>query len=174
MTDQSASDPNWFRKVLGRYPTGVCAVTGLTPEGDFVAMVVGSFTSVSLSPPLVAFLPMRTSHTWARLRECPSLCINVLAEEQETLCRRLASRDPDKYDGLSHRTSPSGAPILDDIVAWIDCTCDTVHEAGDHDIVVCAVNHLGIESGEAPLLFFEGGYGAFTFLSTMDTAPTPR
>lgn len=160
-----ATNLSWFRQVLGRYPTGVCAVTGVMPSGELVAMVVGSFTSVSLDPPLVAFLPARNSSSWAKLQECVSLCINVLSADQEAICRQLASRDPGKLAGLSHRRSPSGAPILDGVVSWIDCSCTAIHEAGDHDIAVCAVAHLDVEEGETPLVFLEGGYGAFAAAS---------
>jgi 3-hydroxy-9,10-secoandrosta-1,3,5(10)-triene-9,17-dione monooxygenase reductase component len=159
--EKIATNPEWFRQVLGRYPTGVCAVTGVMPTGELAAMVVGSFTSVSLDPPLVAFLPARSSSSWVKLRQCVSLCINVLSIEQESVCRRLASRDPDKMAGLSHRRSPSGSPIIDGVVAWIDCAYESIHQAGDHDIAICAVAHLDIEQGESPLVFLEGGYGAF-------------
>lgn len=168
--EKSATNPTWFRQVLARYPTGVCAITGVMPTGEVVAMVVGSFTSVSLEPPLVAFLPARSSSSWAKLKDCASLCINVLSADQETVCRRLASRDPDKMAGLSHRLSPSGAPIFDGVVAWIDCTCIEIHEAGDHYIAVCAVAHLDIAEGVLPLVFLEGGYGAFAAAPLATTA----
>lgn len=128
-------------------------------------MVVGSFTSVSFDPPLVTFLPARSSSSWAKLQECGSLCINVLSANQEAICRRWASRDPDKLAGLSHRRSPSGAPIFDGVVSWIDCICVAVHEAGDHDIAACAVAHLDVEDGASPLVFLQGGYGAFAAAS---------
>ena len=159
--EKSAANPTWFRNVLGRYPTGVCAIAGVMPSGEVVAMVVGSFTSVSLDPPLIAFLPAHNSGSWAKLKHCKSLCINVLSADQEALCRRLASRDPDKLASLSHRHSPAGSPILDGVVAWVECTLVAIHEAGDHDIAVCAVSHLDIADGAAPLVFLEGGYGTF-------------
>ena len=163
--EKSATNATWFRHVLGRYPTGVCAITGVMPSGEVVAMVVGSFTSVSLEPPLVAFMPARSSGSWAKLKECFSLCINVLSADQESVCRRLASRDPDKLAGLGYCSSPSGAMILDGVVAWIDCTCVAIHEAGDHDIAVCTVAHLDIAEGVPPLVFHEGGYGTFAAMS---------
>ena len=54
-----------FRQVLGQYPTGVCVVTAIHPDGEAVGMTIGSFTSVSLDPPLVGFMPERTSSSWA-------------------------------------------------------------------------------------------------------------
>lgn len=169
--EKTATNCAWFRQVLGRYPTGVCAITGVMPTGELAAMVVGSFTSVSLDPPLVAFLPARNSSSWAKLQDCASLCVNILSADQESICRRLASRDPNKLAGLSHRPSPSGAPIFDGVVAWIDCTCVSIHEAGDHDIAICSVAHLDTAEGASPLVFLEGDYKAFApeVLETIDT-----
>ncbi len=78
-----------FRQVLGQYPTGVCVVTAIHPDGEAVGMTIGSFTSVSLDPPLVGFMPERTSSSWARLRECGTrFCVNILSEGHEGIGRR--------------------------------------------------------------------------------------
>jgi flavin reductase (DIM6/NTAB) family NADH-FMN oxidoreductase RutF len=94
---QSDIDPKWFRQVLAQYPTGVCVVTSVTEQGAPVAMIVGSFTSVSLKPPLIAFFPSRDSSSWAKLRHCRSFCVNILSSDQEAICQRLASKDADKF-----------------------------------------------------------------------------
>ncbi|WP_242147121.1 flavin reductase family protein [Sphingomonas sp. BAUL-RG-20F-R05-02] len=153
-----------FRRVLGHYPTGVCVVTTADPEGAPTGMVVGSFTSVSLDPPLVAFFPDRKSSSWPRIQKVGKFCVNVLAADQQDLCRRFATPGVDKFAGVTHRTSANGSPILDGVVAWIDCDLDVVHEAGDHFIVLGRVVALEVEGPGAPLLFFQGGYGAFSQL----------
>ncbi|MGI8677468.1 MAG: flavin reductase family protein [Jatrophihabitans sp.] len=157
-----AEDADWFRRVLGQYPTGVSVVTGIAADGSAVGLAVGSFTSVSLDPPLVAFLPAATSSTWPKIRQAGRFCVNVLAADQEPVCRTFASRASDKFAGLSWRPASSGAPILDGAVAWVDCDLDTVHEAGDHLIVIGRVRDLHIERPTLPLLFFQGGYGRFS------------
>lgn len=167
---QQGIDPLKFRQTLGHYPTGVVVVTGIADTGTPVAMVVGSFTSVSLDPPLVAFLPIRSSKTFELLRTAPSFCINVLADDQEDLCRRLARSDPDRFATVHWTPAPSGAPIIDGVVAAIDCTFDSVLEGGDHLIVLGAVTDLQIVNPTAPLLFFQGGYGSFTPLSLVARA----
>ena len=154
-------DPKWYRQVLAQYPTGVCVVTSVGPQGEPIAMIVGSFTSVSLRPPLVAFFPARDSNSWAKLRQCESFCVNILSSRQETLCRQFASKDANKFGSTAHRLSRRGNPILDGVVAWIDCRRYAVNEAGDHDIVLGEVLELDVESEELPLLFFQGGYGRF-------------
>ena len=165
------TNPKWFRQVLGQYPTGVCVVTATPPDQPQVGMVVGSFTSVSLDPPLVAFLPDRSSTTWPKIQAAGKFCVNILGAEQEGLCRHFASKVPNKMEGVAHRISRLGAPILNDSVAWIDCEIESVSEAGDHYIVVGRVHDLHIESGGLPLLFFHGGYGRFSPLSLV--APDP-
>lgn len=150
-----------FRRVLGHYPTGVCVVTAIDPDGAASGMVVGSFTSVSLDPPLVAFLPDKSSTSWPRIERAGRFCVNVLASDQGDLCRRFASKGEDKFAGLAHRVSANGSPVLDGVVAWIDCTLDAVHEAGDHYIVLGRVHELDISRPDQPLLFFRGKYGNF-------------
>jgi len=160
--DAPAIDPKWYRQVLGQYPTGVCVVTGQTPEGEFVAMVVGSFTSVSLNPPLVAFFPDRNSSSWAKLKGCDRFCVNILGADQEPVCRKLASKDPDKFSGTPYRLSSRGSPIVDGVVAWIECDRYAVTDAGDHEMVTGLVREMDVVGGGLPLLFFQGGYGRFT------------
>jgi 3-hydroxy-9,10-secoandrosta-1,3,5(10)-triene-9,17-dione monooxygenase reductase component len=150
-----------FRHVLSHYPTGVCVVTAIEADGRASGMVVGSFTSVSLSPPLVAFFPDKASTSWPKIERAGRFCVNVLASDQGELCRRFASKGEDKFAGVAHRVSTNGSPVLDDVVAWIDCTLDAVHEAGDHFIVLGRVQELDIIRPDQPLLFFRGKYGAF-------------
>lgn len=154
-----------FRRVLGHYPTGVCVVTAIDDLGVPVGMVVGSFTSVSLDPPLVAFFPDKRSTSWPRIAAAGKFCVNVLGSDQEALCRQIAGKGPDKFAGVSHRTSTNGSPILDGVVAWVDCSLHAVHEAGDHYIVLGEVVELETESTNRPLLFFQGGYGEFAILN---------
>jgi len=168
---REAANPRWFRQVLGQYPTGVCVITASPPQQRPAGMAVGSFTSVSLDPPLVAFLPDRSSSSWPKIQSAGRFCVNILGSEQEPICRRFASKVADKFDGLPYRLSALGSPIIEESVAWIDCELHSVQEAGDHYIVVGRVHDLQIESSGLPLLFFQGGYGAFSPLSL--TAPDP-
>ena len=83
----------------------------------------------------------------------------MLAWDQQDLCRRFASKGGDKFAGVTHGVSAGGSPVLEGIVAWIDCMLHAVHEAGDHYIVLGRVQELDIARGEEPLLFFRGRYG---------------
>ena len=166
-TAAGAIDPGLFRETLGHYPTGVAVVTGIDASGSPVGMVVGTFSSISLEPPLVSFSPQKSSRTFAALRECATFCVNVLASDQEDVCRLIASGGPDKFSAVGWTAAPGGAPVLDDVVAWVECAWDQVIEAGDHYIVLGAVRDLGVPRAVAPLLFFQGGYGKFSSPSLM-------
>ena len=160
-----ANDPRWFRTVLGNFPTGVVIVTAQGQQGP-VGMTVGSFTAVSLNPPLVAFLPDRNSSTFSQIREAGNFCVNVLSADQTELCRQFATKGPEKYSGVTWEPADvSGAPRLAGSLAWIDCDINAVHDAGDHYIVVGAVHALGLFDARLPLLFFQGGYGHFSAMS---------
>lgn len=160
-TGPAGFDGATFRRVLGHYPTGVCIVTAAPPGEPRAGMVVGSFGSVSLEPPLVAFFPDRASSTWPRIERAGGFCVNVLASDQRDLCGRFAARGGDKFANVTHRLSANGSPILDGVIAWIDCELQAVHEAGDHHIVLGRVVALDVDRPERPLLFFQGGYGEF-------------
>ncbi|MGE2833112.1 flavin reductase family protein [Mycobacterium sp. SMC-4] len=162
MTESRASDPLWYRKVLGQYPTGVCAVTATDADGHRAGFVVGSFTSVSLDPPLIAFFPDKGSTSWPRIKAAGRFCVNVLSADQEFVCRQFAAKGIDKFAGITVRDSDFGSPIIDGAVAWIDCELGDVYEAGDHYVAYGKVLDLDVAGGGQPLLFFQGGYGRFS------------
>jgi 3-hydroxy-9,10-secoandrosta-1,3,5(10)-triene-9,17-dione monooxygenase reductase component len=154
-------EPNRFRHVLGHFCSGVAVITameGTTPVG----FACQSFTSLSLDPPLVSFSPARTSTTWPRIRKAGRFAANILAEDQEDLCRAFAVSGADKFSGIDWSPGPTGSPVLGGGIAWIDCEVANEYEAGDHLIVVGAVLDLGVERDTLPLLFFRGGYGRMT------------
>ncbi|MCX4815223.1 flavin reductase family protein [Streptomyces sp. NBC_01239] len=157
----SPGDQARFRQVLGNFPTSVVAITTTMPDGRPETMIVGSFTSVSLEPPLVAFLADRSSRTFPKIREAGRYCVNALASDQEILCRSMATRGADRFDGIPWQPSPLGNPVLDGVVAWVDCELEKVVEIGDHHLAVGRVRALRAESAKTPLLFFRGGYGDY-------------
>lgn len=150
-----------FRGVLGNYPTGVCIVTSVEADGTPVGMSVGSFTSISLDPPLVGFFPAASSTSWPRIRASGRFGVNVLADDQQALCARFARSDRPRFEGVGYMVSAEGLPRIDGIVAWIACDLEAVLEVGDHEIAVGRVSALDAARDRAPLLFCRGGYGAY-------------
>ena len=158
----SSIDPMEYRATLGTYPTGVVIISADTTEGP-VGLAIGSFTSVSLDPPLIGFLPGKGSTTWPKIEAAGSFCVNILAADQLSVCRAFAAKDGDKYGSLTHRTEVTGAPVIDGVLSWIDCTLESVAEAGDHWWVMGRVQAMKIERDDiGALLFYRGTYGDFT------------
>ena len=151
-------DSERFRKVLGHYPTGISVVTAMSSDGP-VGMVVGTFTSVSLDPPLVAFMPAKSSTSWPLIRDAGAFCANVLSAEQEELCRNFSKRGGNKFEGVEWTPGASGSPVLDGVIAWVDCDIDQIVESGDHYIVIGRVRDLDIVQSVTPLAFFRGEFG---------------
>jgi len=158
----SAADGARFRQVLGHFPTGVTVVTANTDDGP-VGLCVGSFTSVSLAPPLVAFCAGDSSTSYPRIETAGHFCVNILADDQEEIARVFADKGDDKFSGIGWRPSVvTRAPVINDVLAWIDCEIDAIHEAGDHWIVVGRVLDLEIGHEGGPLVFFRGGFGRYS------------
>lgn len=156
------TDSQRFRQVLGAFPTGVTVVTALGADGRPVGMAVGSFTSVSLDPPLIVYLPARTSTSFPRIRRASSFCVNVLGAHQQDLCRAFASKGGDKFAGVEWSPTPSGAPRLHGVEAWIDCTPYRITTAGDHFLVIGRVEALDCTDAGHPMVFHRGRYGHVT------------
>jgi flavin reductase (DIM6/NTAB) family NADH-FMN oxidoreductase RutF len=151
-------DPRLMREVLGHFASGVTVVTADTEDGP-IGFTCQSFSSLSLDPPLIAFAPARTSQTWPRLRDMGRFCVNVLAEGQDAVSQNFARSGADKFAGVAWTPSPHGAPVLDDVVAWIDGELWAEYDGGDHTIVVARVLDLGAHPDRRPLLFHRGSYG---------------
>ena len=146
-----------FRHVLGHVPTGVVAITA--NNGGPVGMAVGSFVSISLEPPLVGFFVDRGSSTWPRVERAGAFAVNVLGEHHEELCRRFAQKEADRFAGVGWSSGAhSGAPLIDDALAWIECEIADVVDSGDHRLVVGAVRELRVGTRGRPLVFHRGGY----------------
>jgi 3-hydroxy-9,10-secoandrosta-1,3,5(10)-triene-9,17-dione monooxygenase reductase component len=158
----SAIDGARFRQVLGHFPTGVTVITAAADDGP-VGLCVGSFFSVSLDPPLVAFGAAKSSTSYPKIEASGHFCVNVLADDQEEVGRVFASTGGEKFAGIGWRPAAgTSAPVLNDVLAWIDCEIDAVHEAGDHWIVIGRVLDLEVGHEGGPLVFFRGGFGRFT------------
>jgi 3-hydroxy-9,10-secoandrosta-1,3,5(10)-triene-9,17-dione monooxygenase reductase component len=151
-----------FRDVLGRYCSGVTVVTSMS-GGQPVGMTCQSFSSVSLDPPLVMFIPAKTSRAWPVMQRAGHFCVNFLAADQAEISNVMASKGADKFAGIDWSPSKTGAPLLDGVVGYVDCTVHSVHEAGDHYVVIGRVQDMDLTEppdGVAvdPLLYFEGSY----------------
>jgi 3-hydroxy-9,10-secoandrosta-1,3,5(10)-triene-9,17-dione monooxygenase reductase component len=149
-----------FRDVLGRFASGVTVITAMS-GGAPVGLTCQSFSSVSLNPPLVLFIPAKTSRAWPAIQRSGKFCVNFLAADQAELSNQMASKGIDKFSGVSWQPAPAtGSPVIDGTLGFVDCQVQSVHEAGDHYVVVGRVLDLGSHEADKPLLFFEGQYAS--------------
>lgn len=153
-----------FRAVLGHMPTGVTVVTSVQGEKP-LGFTIGSFSSVSLDPPLVGFFAQDDSDTWAAMAPSGKFCVNVLDHSQPELCWKFAKSGTDtaRFDGVAWSMSPTGCPVLDEVLAWIDCEVEEIYTMGDHYFVLGRVVDLSHKDGDdhVPLVFFRGQLGGF-------------
>jgi flavin reductase (DIM6/NTAB) family NADH-FMN oxidoreductase RutF len=147
-----------FRSVLGRVPTSVGVVAGTGPDGVPVGLTIGTFTSVSLDPPLIAFCPGGNSTSWPKIRPMGRFCVSLLAADQDDVCSAFASKRPDKFSGLDWDLGRNGSPRLDGAVAWVECDLQNEYDAGDHTLVIARVTALEAGTGGAPMVFLGGRY----------------
>lgn len=146
-----------FRAALGLFATGVTIVTTRTAEGVPVGLTVNSFNSVSLAPPLVLWSLGLKAGSLAVFRQASHYAIHVLAAEQRALAERFAAR-VDRFAGLTLRQGRGGVPLLDDCAAVFECRSRSLHEEGDHLILVGAVEHCSARAGAQPLIFHGGRF----------------
>ncbi len=150
-------DPQRFRQALGHFATGVTVIAGVDGT-EPVGFACQAFAALSLDPPLVLCCPAKTSASWPRLARTGRFCANVLAAEQRELARRFGVSGADKFDGVSWSPDPSGLPVLAGVLTWASCAIETVHEAGDHFVVIARVVDLGDSTAGNPLLFYRGRF----------------
>ena len=150
-------DSREFRRVFGHVATGVTVVTTADEEGP-AGFACQAFAPLSLDPPLVLFCPAKTSRAWPQMQRAGYFCVNLLSHDQLELSNGFASKGADKFHGVTWRPSATGAPLLDGVLGWVDCTVYAVHEAGDHYVVIGRVMDLGVEEAPHPLLFYKGQY----------------
>lgn len=148
-----------MKSVLSSFCTGVAVITARGADGRPAGMAVQSFSSVSLDPPLVCFCPARTSTTWPRIQAAGAFAVNILAADQQELCRRFAVTGGDKFAGAAWRPGGNGAPLLDGALATVECDLEAVLDGGDHAIALGRVTALTAHREGAPLLYFRRTYG---------------
>lgn len=156
-------DPAEFRRVMGHFATGVAVVTSCRDDGSAAGLTVSAVSSVSLTPVMILVCVDRGSQTHAWIEQSGRYAVNFLEEGRgETLARRFAESDPeDRFRGTAWHAEHTGAPVLDDALAWMDCRVSAAVPAGDHTVFLGEVLSADAREG-TPLLYYRGGYGRFT------------
>jgi 3-hydroxy-9,10-secoandrosta-1,3,5(10)-triene-9,17-dione monooxygenase reductase component len=163
----AAVDAVRFRQALGHFCTGVTVVAAMAGRSP-VGFACQSFAAVSLDPPLVLFCPGKSSRTWPLIEDAGCFCVNVLAHDQHDVSAVFGRAGADKFAASGWSSAPSGSPILDGVLAWVDCAVERVLDGGDHWIVLGRVLALAEQPDRRPLLFYRGAYTV-----TEAAEPTP-
>jgi len=146
---------------MGHFATGVTVLTTALGE-ELHGMTANAVCSVSLDPLLVLVCVNKQARTHPVLTKSGVFGVNVLGEGQEQVSRLFADDSADSehnLTGLAYRRGVTGAPILEDCLAYVDCRVVATYPAGDHTIFVGAVEDVGVLRDGRPLIFFRGGYG---------------
>lgn len=148
-----------FRRALGHFASAVTVVTAKLKSGHLAGVTVTAFSSLSLEPPLVLICIDRRARIHDHLAVDGYFAVNILAEDQETVSRRFASSEPDPFREIGYTEGASGAPLIHDAVAAIECKIVDLLPGGDHTIIVGEVEAAKIHEGK-PLMYFRGGYAS--------------
>jgi flavin reductase (DIM6/NTAB) family NADH-FMN oxidoreductase RutF len=149
-----------FKAAMRRFATGVTIVT--TRNGDVIhGFTVNAFASVTADPPTVLVCVNRDARAHPIITESGAFCVNILALEQRPIAEKFQGGEPhERFSGIVHRAGPSGSPILDDVLAYVDCTVEEEVTAGTHTIFVGRVLEAGERRG-APLGYYDRAYRDF-------------
>jgi flavin reductase (DIM6/NTAB) family NADH-FMN oxidoreductase RutF len=150
-------DSDTFRAALGRFSCGITVLTARDSKGRDHGMTVSAFCSVSLEPPLVLVCIGHEATMHGLMMHVEHVGISVLSSVQEAVSRRFADPESDRFDGIGYSRGEAGVALPDDALVHLECDVVARHEAGDHTIVVCAVERAVAFDGR-PLLYYRGGY----------------
>jgi flavin reductase (DIM6/NTAB) family NADH-FMN oxidoreductase RutF len=147
-----APDPMLFRKVMGRFATGVTVITA-EAQGGVRGMTANAFMSGSLSPPLCVISVARKARLHRTLHDTRSFGVSMLAQGQEAISRHFAGQGPAEPEVLFEHMA--GVPVLADVCAALSAEIEARHDCGDHTLFVGRV--VALRDDERPPLVFHGG-----------------
>ncbi|MBT5050350.1 MAG: flavin reductase family protein [Rhodospirillaceae bacterium] len=152
-------DPREFRDTVGCFATGITIITTIDGDGGPVGLTANSFTSLSLDPPMVLFCLDRKVASFDAFQTGAHFAVNILADGQTDTSNRFAKSGPEKWTGFEFDCWDTDCPILRGCLANMECSVASIHEGGDHVIVIGEVTRMTHADGETnPLLYYRGRY----------------
>ena len=152
-----AIDAQLYRRTCARFATGITVVTVVDSNGDPHGMTVNSFSSVSLDPPLVLVSIDLRNAILGHFLSSSFFAINILAEHQEGLSQRFSSAAANRFEGVAWAGAESGPPLLEGVLAQLECSVVRIFEAGDHTVLIGEVLRSGYRAGR-PLVYLDSAY----------------
>ncbi|HWD24968.1 MAG TPA: flavin reductase family protein [Acidimicrobiales bacterium] len=156
---------------MGRFASGVTVVAAIE-DGQPIGFTCQSFVSLSLDPPLIAICPAKSSTSWPKMISAGRFSVNVLAGDQAGEATAFAVSGGDKFEGVGWRIGRFGTPIIDGVVVSIECDLRSIHETGDHELVVGEVLALDA-SDRDPLIFYRGRFTSLPDICSADVRTDP-
>jgi flavin reductase (DIM6/NTAB) family NADH-FMN oxidoreductase RutF len=150
-------DPDAFRAILGRFATGVTVVTTTDASGNDHGMTVSAFASLSLDPPLILICIERVASMHDLICEADYFAVNILCTAQEAIARRFAETGAQRFTGVGYKKGQQGVPVLNDVLAYMECRRVANHDGGDHTIIV-GETETAVVRDARPLLYYRGGF----------------
>jgi len=139
-------DQDKKKTALRMIPYGLYVLTAESPAGT-AAATVNWVTQASFAPPLVAVGVKADSGIHAIIKESNTFALNVLGKGQQALAFTFfkpATREGSTISGEPFRAGATGAPILSNTPAYVECRLVATVEKGDHSIFVGEVVEAGV------------------------------
>jgi flavin reductase (DIM6/NTAB) family NADH-FMN oxidoreductase RutF len=146
-----------LRNALGSFATGVTIITTRDREGKLHGMTANSFSSVSLTPPLVLWSASLYAQSLPAFQEGNHFVVNILAFDQIPLSNAFAKQSDDKFINVGHIIAESGAPVIIGAAAHFECRNEFRHYGGDHIIFIGHVERFAY-TDKPTLMFCRGKY----------------
>ena len=158
---QTTTEHIQFRKVMGRFITGVTVVTARA--GDEVhGMTCNAFCSISITPLTVMVSIAKNTRSERLIEKGGVFAVNILSETQSYLADRFAGRHKDKegnrFEGFEWEPAVTGAPIFTGIQAYVDCKVMKAYDGGTHTLYLGKVVASHLDDSQHPLVFYQSRY----------------
>ena len=146
-------DNTALKKAFGSFATGVAVATSHSS-----GFTINSFSSLSLSPPLIIFNIYKTETDHADFLKNNSFVINFLSREQEDVSRLFATKDPEKVNKTQHTISENKNIVLNDTLGHIELSVFQQIDIADHVLVIGQVQNLETDDNKKPLIYYRSTY----------------
>ena len=156
-------DPELLRRAMRAWTTGVAILTA-AHDGETYGMTINSFNSLSLDPPMVSVTVQNTTHIHDLIRDAQTFGVTILAAAQRGLAEDFAGRKhgPERMDGIGLQSLATGAPILTEGLASLDCRVTQTIVLGKNTMFLAEVAAVQFHSTENPLVYHDRKYRQLT------------
>jgi len=137
-------------------------VVGVKQDAQINAFTATWLTQVSFTPPLVALGIKKDSHSFEMIKQGRVFSVNVLGKDQKSIAEhfvRPASVVGEKLHEVRHRLGKTGAPVLEEALAYFECEVrEIANQLGDHALVIGEVVEAGVHKDEPALTLMDTGW----------------